>query len=439
MMPSLPPPPSEPPTMDFSAINLQASPPMGLPPPPPDSDDDAAETTPNQSMESEPPVLPSRASKWKYDPKVSMSVGSMDGFSEEEEGDEEEYGDVDREKFTSKLPANNDAMSAITELGERVIPSNSPVDPLISEAKTDKGKPTNTRIMSASERLSSTEKCTFKGCMQFAADNGFCNRHYWKAWVVADPVHDQKHFKVAYEILTTERTHCDGLYKIYHIYCKRLQMAHKLNHPIIQINEIDVIFQNIEALWRLSDDLVKDLEDIYHASFLTRQVGKTLMHHANTFRIYRTYLENYNSAAALLASLRKSNQALNTFIEIQDSCEGTKLESLLILPVQRLPRYLLLLKELEKQAPPDTEGIECITEAHQRISNIATAINQSLHIKDNTIKLKELQDRFEKDSRYIELVSDVRSLIKMGDHKKIFNGRGLLKGKYKTYTFFSLQ
>ena len=216
-------------------------------------------------------------------------------------------------------------------------------------------------------------------------------------------------------------------------------MLVQMEKPIISAEDIQTVFQNTEELWRRSDEMVKDMEALSQAgpNFLIRQMGRTLIiHHANAFDLYRTYLENYDSAASRLADLRKSSAAFDHFCNLNDFCENTKLESLLILPVQRLPRYLLLLKEMEKQAPPGTEGVTDIQEAHKCIGKIASDINQCLHVRNCMQKVRALQDKFEKDSRYFDLVLPTRYIVKMGVLKKLFKGRTLMKGKYKAYHFF---
>ena len=42
-------------------------------------------------------------------------------------------------------------------------------------------------------------------------------------------------------------------------------------------------------------------------------------------------------------------------------CRGQNLESFLIMPIQRVPRYLLLLTELRKRTPADHRGLEVLS------------------------------------------------------------------------------
>jgi hypothetical protein len=61
--------------------------------------------------------------------------------------------------------------------------------------------------------------------------------------------------------------------------------------------------------------------------------------------------------------------------------------------------------------------------ARDRISAIATAINASLHQKQNQLKVAAIQACFERDARYQDLVTPTRYLIREGTLKKRY-GKG---------------
>lgn len=64
-------------------------------------------------------------------------------------------------------------------------------------------------------------------------------------------------------------------------------------------------------------------------------------------------------------------------VESDPACSGQNLSSFLITPVQRLPRYCLLLEELSKTC--EKEGIECesVRAALQQIRAASTEVNES--------------------------------------------------------------
>jgi hypothetical protein len=82
--------------------------------------------------------------------------------------------------------------------------------------------------------------------------------------------------------------------------------------------------------------------------------------------LYRKYLANYNTANRTLKLLGEDKKfqawLLDTEAKNAEQLSGTSLSSLLIQPVQRIPRYRMLLEELLKQyskvATAEQEGVE---------------------------------------------------------------------------------
>eukprot|EP00124_Ichthyophonus_hoferi_P003939 Ihof_evm4s383 gene=Ihof_evmTU4s383 len=69
---------------------------------------------------------------------------------------------------------------------------------------------------------------------------------------------------------------------------------------------------------------------------------------------YTTYINNYDEATATLQSLR-SDPKFTSFLEERRMYYGIRedLSDLLICPVQRIPRYVLLLEQIIKYTPED--------------------------------------------------------------------------------------
>jgi len=132
----------------------------------------------------------------------------------------------------------------------------------------------------------------------------------------------------------------------------------------------------------------------------------------------------------------KTNENLRNFLELNQKCEQATLESYLIMPIQRLPRYLLLLEELIKTTKPDDSSLLDIKEAYDKIKRVATGINESLHQKEAQMQVLKIQQMFEKDSRYIDLVTPTRQFVKEGVLKKKFSKFTRQMVGWKDYSFF---
>jgi len=200
--------------------------------------------------------------------------------------------------------------------------------------------------------------------------------------------------------------------------------------------EIDKIFHNIEELAKLSEKLVADLSELQNEHLLNAYIGATLLHYAPMFRAYQPYLDNYDSALSALHATVKSNDAFRSFLDLSHKCESMSLESFLIMPIQRLPRYLLLLVELLKNTETGDSALDDIREAHDKIKQITTSINDSLHLKEGQQKVFKIQQQFEKDARYMELVTPTRYPVKEGMMRKKYSKLSRHLSGYQEYYFF---
>jgi len=70
------------------------------------------------------------------------------------------------------------------------------------------------------------------------------------------------------------------------------------------------------------------------------------------------------------------------------------------------------------------------------IKRIATAINESLHQKEAQQKVLKIQQQFQKDSRYMDLVTPTRYPVKEGLLQKKFSKLSRQLSGYREYYFF---
>jgi hypothetical protein len=77
------------------------------------------------------------------------------------------------------------------------------------------------------------------------------------------------------------------------------------------------------------------------------------------------YIKNYEEAIMRLDDCRKANAKLDTFVKVKEKHIPGSLDvqSLLITPVQRIPRYNLLLQDLVRRTWPDHPDFPKLTQA----------------------------------------------------------------------------
>ena len=109
-------------------------------------------------------------------------------------------------------------------------------------------------------------------------------------------------------------------------------------------------------------------------------------------KIYSTYLQNYNLASAALTKVladKRFERFHEYFVNTSSlpECQGRSLSSLLIMPVQRVPRYNLLLNELLKNTDEDHEDYTLIKEALDGCKVVANELNEDIRRNEHRDEL----------------------------------------------------
>lgn len=110
---------------------------------------------------------------------------------------------------------------------------------------------------------------------------------------------------------------------------------------------------------------------------------------APLIKMYTTYICNYDDATKMVIHLKNTNKKFSEFLDDHlEAALGYTLESLLILPVQRLPRYPMLLKELIKHTPESHHDYLPLVSASKTIVEQVQFVDTKKHEMDTFLKAK---------------------------------------------------
>jgi len=204
------------------------------------------------------------------------------------------------------------------------------------------------------------------------------------------------------------------------------------------------LFQGATQLLDLSKGFLRDIDKELEGDGSKEEVfledvkiGALLNRYMPFFKIYTIYSDTYDAKQDKLKTLVGDGstdfaKALRAAMEEKEV--SGDFQSLLIQPIQRLPRYKMLLERMvhniEKQTPKDTD-LPLLKKAFETVSGVAMHINQSLRRQVDTLKLLELQSNFFPP---VVLVSPGRRLIKKGELDKIAD-KNNAKQKYVFFLF----
>jgi len=147
-----------------------------------------------------------------------------------------------------------------------------------------------------------------------------------------------------------------------------------------------------------------------------------------------------------LANLKKEKPALVQFLMKQErarECRMLSIESFLVMPVQQIPRYVMLVQDLAKNTWKGHPDFDNLNQAHAKLKEVATKINEKKRESENQAKVygvqRTLSGKFPTlctpSRRYVreDQVNYLRKVILKPLHLYLFNDLLVLaQPKFKT-------
>ena len=151
-------------------------------------------------------------------------------------------------------------------------------------------------------------------------------------------------------------------------------------------------------------------------------LGGFLLKYIPFFKMYTMFVNNHEHSSKVIASLQDGTGKKAT--RFQKLCASASaltanslpLESLLITPIQRVPRYVLLVAELLKYTPETHHDHAKLVESLTKLKSVATDINESMKRQDGALKLLNLDRKFDGSLSFIH---PGRRLLHQGKLAKI--------------------
>lgn len=195
---------------------------------------------------------------------------------------------------------------------------------------------------------------------------------------------DQRRYFIVTELLTTERTYVSGLEDGVLKYFRPLLAAAQNKSPQ-HIEDVKSVFSVMEHLVPLNQNLMLSLEErILNWSPTTQRIGDIFVKVAPFLKMYTTYSNNYDTALNVLARLSHE-----PFFTAEPGFTNRVVESILITPIQRIPRYSLLLSDLLSNTNEDHADYGDIAKSLAVIKDVADHVNKGVGLYKNVARLTE--------------------------------------------------
>ncbi|GLD49956.1 FYVE, RhoGEF and PH domain-containing protein 3-like isoform X1, partial [Lates japonicus] len=236
----------------------------------------------------------------------------------------------------------------------------------------------------------------------------------------------QKLLNIAKELLHTEEAYVKRLNLLDQVFCTKLTEAG------IPQDVITGIFSNISSIYCFHDKfLLPELKTRITGEWDSNpRIGDILQKLAPFMKMYGEYVKNFDRAMDLVNTwTQRSSQFKSVVqnIQKQDVCGNLTLQHHMLEPVQRIPRYELLLKDYLKKLPDDALDRKDAEKALELISTAANHSNAAIRKMEKMNKLLEVYERLGGEE---DIVNPANELIKEGHIKKMSAKNGTAQDRY---------
>ncbi|XP_056665045.1 FYVE, RhoGEF and PH domain-containing protein 1 isoform X1 [Monodelphis domestica] len=240
----------------------------------------------------------------------------------------------------------------------------------------------------------------------------------------------QKVFHIANELLQTEKAYVSRLHLLDQVFCARL-LEEARTRSSFPADVVHGIFSNICSIYCFHQQfLLPELEKRMEEWDQHPRIGDILQKLAPFLKMYGEYVKNFDRAVELVNTWTERSAPFKVIIhEVQkeEACGNLTLQHHMLEPVQRIPRYELLLKDYLLKLPhgsPDSK------DAEKSLELIATAAEHSNAAIRKMERMHKLLKVYELLGGEEDIVSPANELIKEGHILKLSAKNGTTQDRY---------
>ncbi|KAJ8016155.1 hypothetical protein DPEC_G00004260 [Dallia pectoralis] len=236
----------------------------------------------------------------------------------------------------------------------------------------------------------------------------------------------QKLLNIARELLQTEEAYVKKLNLLDQVFCTKLTEAG------IPSDVTTGIFSNISSIYCFHHKfLLPELQTRITGEWDSNpRIGDILQKLAPFMKMYGEYVKNFDRSMDLVNTWSQRSAQFKSVvqnIQKQDVCGNLTLQHHMLEPVQRIPRYELLLKDYLKKLPDDALDRKDTEKALELISTAANHSNAAIRKMEKMNKLLEVYERLGGEE---DIVNPANELIKEGHIKKMSAKNGTAQDRY---------
>ncbi|EGC39520.1 hypothetical protein DICPUDRAFT_26788 [Dictyostelium purpureum] len=225
--------------------------------------------------------------------------------------------------------------------------------------------------------------------------------------------------RIVQELLATEKSYVYNLKLIIDIFIRPLMNFHSIEQKVLSLSEISGVFGNWEQLYKINSEFLKLIQGKFDTWHTEQLIGDIFISNTDSLLQYTPYVTNFEFSRKLLDKLTASNINFRNFLDAAQRDKRSKyldISSFLIQPVQRLPRYELLLRDLNKNTYDSHPDKENLVKGISKVKEITMYVNNQQKERENLSQVIQIQQELISDNGKISFSSATR-LIRQGDVK----------------------
>ncbi|XP_066580687.1 FYVE, RhoGEF and PH domain-containing protein 4a isoform X2 [Amia ocellicauda] len=229
---------------------------------------------------------------------------------------------------------------------------------------------------------------------------------------------EQKLYKIVNELLLTEKAYVARLNLLDKWFsAKLMEEALKGTFPVEVVKNI---FSNISSIYTFHGQfLLPALEKRMEEWDSTPRIGDILQKLTPFLKMYAGYVTNFDQAMELVKQWTERSpqfKAIIQDIQKQEVCGNLTLQHHMLEPVQRVPRYEMLLKDYLKKLPQNSSDRKDAEKSLEIIATAATHSNSAIRKTENLKKLLEIHEMLGEEE---DIVNASNEFIKEGQILKL--------------------
>eukprot|EP01080_Neovahlkampfia_damariscottae_P011639 gene11639-4880_t len=227
---------------------------------------------------------------------------------------------------------------------------------------------------------------------------------------------DYQRKKLCQEFLDTEAAYVNDLKVLSEVYLVSFRENIKSEKPLISQQDVSNIFADLDVIIGINEEFLTKLKiavDAYDRH--STSVGQILKDMAPYFKTYTRYCNNYDRAISTINKNKNNSEFKQYLTQTLDKNERTNklgIQSYLIKPIQRIPRYRLLIQDIIKYTDKDHTDYKKLNEGLEGIMKVAKHLNDAVSAIEATNIVIAVANQF--NSNNLDLVVPHRRFVKDG-------------------------